>query len=91
MEARTLTLTEAVELATVIGWAQRNARLRWLDDRGDIHEGTARSIGDDRGMFTQGADVRDCHLRITTAMGFEWFVPMSDVISRVHGSTMVAD
>lgn len=90
MTERILTVGEAVNLATIIGWAQGNLRLSWLDDRGDVAEGTARSIGDEQGNFLNGTDdVRDGFLRITTASGFEWFVPMADVLDRVQQGTMV--
>jgi hypothetical protein len=45
MTDRILTIADAVALADVVRWVQCNARLRWLDDRGEIAEGTARSIG----------------------------------------------
>jgi hypothetical protein len=87
---RTLTIADAVALADIISWCQRNARLAWLDERDELAYGTARSIGDSLGNFlTNGDDVRDAFVRITTAMGFEWFVPMSDVLARHQAGTMV--
>jgi hypothetical protein len=86
---RTLTLSATVRLAVIIGWAQRNTRLRWLDERGDIATGTARSIGDERGNFlTATDDVRDGFLRITTSAGWEWFVPIAEVLARVEQETI---
>jgi len=81
-----------VTLADVIGWCQTNARLAWIDERGDIRRGTARSIGDDQGLFlASGVDVRDSHVRITTADGWEWFVPMADIIAHHQAGTMVRE
>lgn len=92
MTDRILTIADAVALADVVRWVQCNARLRWLDDRGEIAEGTARSIGDDRGNFLASTDdVRDAYVRITTAMGWEWFPRMAEVIERHRAGTMVRD
>jgi hypothetical protein len=89
---RPLTIPDAVTIADIIRWCQTCARLTWLDDRGDLAHGTARSIGDERGGFAGPTDdVRDCHVRITTAAGWEWFVPMADVIARHRAGTMVQD
>ncbi len=88
-----LTLDHALALADVIRWAQSNARLRWLDQNTrEIEAGTARSIGDERGNFlAYGDDVRDAYLRITTARGWEWFVPMADVMAFIARGEMVRD
>jgi len=87
-----LTLADTVTMCDVIRWCQTNARLLWMDDRGDIRQGTARSIGDDRGAFlASGADVRGSFVRITTAEGWEWFAPMADVIARHQAGTMVRE
>lgn len=87
-----LTVTDAVHLATAIRWAQTNAKVRWLNESGDIQEGTARSLGDERGNFlTADDDVRDGFFRITTTMGGEVFLPVVDVIRMVRNTTMVED
>ena len=89
---RILTINEVTSLAEIVGWCQRNDRLMWLDDRGDVAYGTARSIGDERGNFlARGDDVRDAYVRITTAMGWEWFVLVAEVIERQQAGTMVRD
>jgi len=83
-----LSLRDAVAISTVVNWAVKGAKLRWVND--GIHEGTARSIGDENGNFLSADDdVRDAHFRITTSMGWEWFVPMVDVVKMVRNSEMV--
>jgi hypothetical protein len=87
-----LTIADAVTLADVIRWCQENARLAWVDDRGDIAYGTARSIGDHYGAFLAGTrDVRDAFVRITTEDGWEWFPRMTDVMARHQAGTMLRD
>lgn len=89
---RTLNIREAVNLGIALSWTQRNARLQWVDDRGNLGEGIARCVGDMNGNFAgPDDDVRDCYMRITTTGGFEWFVPMSDVLDRIVAGTMVED
>jgi hypothetical protein len=85
---RVLTIGDAV---TLTEWAQKNSRLMWLDHRGEPAKGTARSIGDVVGNFTPEKDVRDAFLRITTAMGFEWFLPMEQAMAMQREGTLVAD
>jgi hypothetical protein len=76
----------------VVSWASQCQRVNYLDQRGDLTYGTVRSIGDDRGNFLSlGTDIRDSHVRITTAMGFEWFPTMADITSRIAAGTMAAD
>jgi hypothetical protein len=89
---RILTIQDTTALAEIIGWCQRTDRLMWLDDRGDVAYGTARSIGDANGNFlAAGEDVRDAYVRITTAMGFEWFVLVAEVMVRQQEGTMVRE
>lgn len=86
-----LTIDTAVALAEVIRWCQTTARLTYLDSRGDVAHGTARCIGDANGNFLgRGEDVRFAYVRITTEMGWEWFVSITEVIDRYKAGTMVA-
>ena len=88
----TLTLRDALDLSTIIRWAQSNAIVRWLDDRNEVQSGTVRSIGDERGNFLRADDeVRDSFVRITTSSGWEWFVPMKDILRLVRNDMMVRD
>jgi hypothetical protein len=94
MAATTLgpvTVQLATHLAAIVSAAQRGARVAWLhDDR--VGYGTARSIGDEGGGFARAdEDIRNCHLRVTTDLGFELFVPMSDVLARYADGTFVLD
>lgn len=92
MSNRPLTIADAVALAGVIDWAIHNRTILWLNDRNEVERGTARSIGDVNGNFlAQGEDVRDAFLRVTTASGWEWFVPMSDVLARNGRGEMVPE
>lgn len=87
-----LSIGTAGELGTILGWAQRNARLRWLSESGDILEGTARSVGDIDGNFARlDDDVRDCFFRVTTTNGFERFMPMSLVLELVETGSIAED
>jgi hypothetical protein len=89
---RALTIADAVTIADVISWCQHNARLAWVDHRGDVACGTARSIGDERGnLLGADDDVRDGFVHITTAAGWEWFVPMADVMAWHRAGMMVRD
>lgn len=91
-DTRTLTIPDVIALAEIARWCQTTARLTWLDDRGDLAYGTARSIGDQNGgLLARCEDVRDAFLRITTAAGFEWFLPVAVAIVRQQAGTMVAD
>jgi hypothetical protein len=91
-DIRPLTIADAIAIGDVLTWCQRNARLRWLTDNGDIAEGTARSVGDASGNFLRSTDdVRDSFVRITTATGWEWFPRMAEVIERHQAGTMVRD
>jgi hypothetical protein len=91
-ETRVLTVHDAILIGDIAEWAIHNSKLLWLDDRGEVQTGTARSIGDNQGnLLGRGVDVRDAFLRITTAMGWEWFVPMAEVIERHRIGTMMPD
>jgi hypothetical protein len=88
---RILSMNEAVNLAHVIRLAQTGARVEWLDGLNQVQSGTVRSIGDEQGNFLRHSeDVRDSFVRITTAMGWEWFPPMQDVLTKVASGEMVA-
>lgn len=54
------------------------------DDR--VIEGTARSLGDERGNFMHHDDVRDKYMRVTTMIG-EMFWPVSELIPQVLTGT----
>lgn len=99
----TLNVGNAVALATVICFAQRGARVRFLSgstvtdgeitDMGDLLvEGTARHICDERGGFAgPDDDVRDLFLRITTTSGMERFMPVDEAVVLVRNGAMAED
>jgi hypothetical protein len=88
-----LTMHDLVALETVARAAQTNAKVRWLSaNLGEILEGTARSIGDERGMFLAGDDdVRDGYLRITSTGGFDYFLPVAKLVELVHEGGFAID
>ena len=85
-----LDIDTAVKLATVIGWAQRNAKITWAANGHEFDRlitGTARSIGDELGNFAKDTDdVRDLYLRVTAT--FEFFIPVRDVIFWIRNGTI---
>jgi hypothetical protein len=86
---RPLDIGTATTLATVLGWAQRNARITWAADGlvpARLIEGTARSIGDENGNFEFDEDVRDLYLRVSGT--FEFFLPIEDVLVWVRNGLM---
>lgn len=89
-----LTLTNAQRAATVLEWAQQNARVRWLDpDTGDIREGTVRHIvhRDHDGFVGGDESLDNARLRITTSLGFEYFPDLATVMEWVGAFTMCRD
>jgi len=88
----TLTMQEAVALAAVVDAAQRNARVGYLADNGDVVTGTVRSIGDERGNFLRNdEDIRHGYVRITLSSGFELFRPIGEVTAGIRETTFVID
>jgi hypothetical protein len=84
-----LTIRQAVDLATICEAAIHSWHVARLVDN-NIIEGTARSIGDDRGYFAGPEDdIRDCYLRVTTRSGFEAFWPVAELVPEV-GSYFIA-
>ncbi len=90
---RVLTMREVEQLADVVTAVRRSRRVAWtLNGSGDVITGTARSVGDERGNFAgPDDDVRDCWMRITTDIGMEVFMPVSEVLDRVADMEMSLD
>jgi hypothetical protein len=83
-----LTISDTVALSTIIEAAVHGSKVRWLNPAGDVMEGVARSIGDEKGNFAGPKDdIRDCFLRISAM--FEYFLPVSDLIPMVQAGTFV--
>ena len=84
-----LTVGQTVALSTLVEASIHYWHVARLVD-GNIIEGTARSIGDDRGNHAGPEDdIRDCYLRVTTTWGFEAFWPVAELIPEV-GSYFIA-
>jgi hypothetical protein len=71
-----LTVPDVYALSTIIGAAERGAKIRWLDESGRCRIGTARHLV--RGaepsqwyFLGRGDDVRDAFLRVTTTSGMD--------------------
>jgi hypothetical protein len=96
---RPITIHGALALAAIVETAVHGSRVAWLTGAdgvaygtGDVAYGTARSIGDESGNFARDdQDIRDCHLRITTDRGFEWFPPVADVLRWYADGLFVVD
>jgi hypothetical protein len=88
--AQLLTLTDALAVAELISYAQRNAKVARLTEGGRVVYGTARSIGDQRGNFLLNTeDVRDGYLRVTSRIGVEYFWPVRELMAEYLTSEFV--
>lgn len=94
MSNRILTITEVHQLSELARMAQTNARVAWIDEENGntTQTGTARSIGDENGNFlNEKDDVRDAFFRITTAMGFELFMPVQKAMNLIGKGYLVVE
>jgi len=83
MSEQTLSLSDATALAAILGWAQTNADVIWLNEAGVPTFGTADFIGTMRGGMPSGTDdVRDCCLYLVTTDGQYVSLSMTDAIKR---------
>jgi hypothetical protein len=86
-----LNMRDLTSLQMVAEAAERSSRVSWLDGD-DVREGTARSIGDQRGNFLRtDEDVRDGFLRITSVTGFDYFLPVTQVMIMVREGEFAAN
>lgn len=82
-----LTISDAIAIGQIADMASRCAKVARLMDDGNVIYGTARSIGDERGMFLSSSDdVREGFLRVTTQGGFEAFWPIADLVPLVQST-----
>ena len=92
-----LSVSDVVALATITGAAASTARVaRFMPEdsplAGSVVQGTARSVGDERGNFLgAGEDVRDAYLRVTTRGGMECFWPVRELMADVESGTFAAE
>lgn len=88
-----LTVSAAMALGELLSAAQRGALVARVVDYGDgVVYGTARSVGDERGMFVgPNDDARDCYLRVTTSGGFEAFWPVVELVGEYRLGLFVLD
>jgi len=86
-ESRTLTVADLTALTEVARAAMQSAKVTYLDEGGDIVNGTARSFVVDpaRPVFLgRDDDVRDAYLWVTTVQGFEAFPAVRHLAKMVH-------
>jgi len=89
-----LSIADVIALSTIIDSASQTARVRWLDERGDIREGTARHIvrsADDFSFIPRDMDVRDGFLRITTTLGMEVTIAVRELMAMVQRGEFAKD
>ena len=82
---KTLTANDYLAIAEVIKAARIGSKVRWVQDNqfDSIASGTARSIGDEHANFwTTDQDISEVFLRVTSTMGFEYFIPVLDVVEK---------
>lgn len=93
MDYGPVTMRDIGALQTIVEAAQGNRRVkRLLEDIDLIVEGTARSIGDERGYFLgRDEDVRSGFLRVTTTTGMETFWPVTDLMIDANRGYFVLD
>jgi hypothetical protein len=92
VEASTLNKADASAVAAIIDAAVRSTKVARVLERGEVAVGTARSIGDENGIFLDGkTDVRDGYLRVTLLSGFEAFWPVRELLPLVHSGEFVVD
>lgn len=85
------TLRDAGAISPILEAAIGNKRVRRLVDE-RIIEGTARSVGDDRGNHARrDEDVRDLYLRVTTVHGWEAFWPVAELMRDVEQGLFAVD
>lgn len=85
-----LTINEVVTIAAILRAAQENQPVAFVADNGQVLDSTARAIcACEGGGFLGGKEeVRDGYLWVTTASGFERWIPMREVIERVADGTI---
>jgi len=89
---RVLSLNDLVLLGEIARAAAGCRRVRRLIDGDRLVEGTARSIGDERGNFlASGEDVRDGYLRVTLTSGLEAFWPVMDLVAAMNAGELAID
>lgn len=88
---RVLNVHHVTALATIVQWAQAGSKIKFMYEGSDvIREGIVRSIGDDQFNFINlETDVRDAYVRITGVNGFDYALPVTDVMRWVHEGRIV--
>jgi len=85
-----LTVRDALDIAAICEAAIHGRRVAWLNERGDVMDGIARSIGDERGSFAgPDDDIRGCYLRVSAT--FEHFLPVADLMNLINTGQFVAN
>lgn len=89
----TLTINEATNIGMLLTAVQDKTICTWQNDMGDLLTGTLRAICKDEGGNFLHADeeVRDAVVWITTRMGLEVFLPVKDVLGKMHCGLFAPD
>ena len=80
------TISDALAAHTLITATSQNARVNWLDDRGKVQEGTARALvhaPGGGGFLASTADIREGYVWITSALGFEIWPSVVEVLAAI--------
>jgi hypothetical protein len=88
-----LSIPDVIALSTIVDVASQSAKVRWLDERGDIRSGVARHIvrsADDFSFIPSDMDVRDAFLRITD-WGLEVTIAVRDLMEMIARGEFVKD
>jgi hypothetical protein len=88
-----LSVADVIALSTIIDAASQGAKVRWLDDDGNIRSGVARHIvrgASDFNFVGRNQDVRDAFLRITSG-GLEITIAVRALMEKVHNTEFVID
>ena len=85
-------MRDLLALSEIARAAAGSRPVRWLTGDGRIVQGTARSVGDERGnILNDDEDVRDGYLRVTLTVGLDVFRPISDVVAQLRDGEFVID
>ena len=87
-----LNYSTASVIGDIIEIAQTGAKVSWVTDDGDIIDGIARHLvkDPDNAVFLGSKDdVRDSYLRVTTKNGWEAFLPVAELITKVLDNTFL--
>jgi hypothetical protein len=94
MNSTPLGIGDAFALGDLLNAITAHKRVKWLDADGEIREGELRHVvagATDWGFLRGDEDVRDAHVRVTTAAGIETTFAVRDAMSLLRDGGMVFD